>query len=346
MIPTKPAERTWTPDPLPPALARTSSPPGTGAWLPWLRGQGYTDDEVGELLRPGRGDPGKGLAHQVAAAVAGVEGPDDQAAARAAAVAGYLDARPPELIERLDPRPVVALSPEALGLRLRREGSGPELGAELWRDRLTSRPWWVVRLGDELHRRQVVIAGVLYREAGVAAAEWRVVVLAGVEVLACPAPLAWATWPAAELGRVYGADLARELATDAWLGNQRLLEGLRARELAIPGTANLLRLDLTGCLAFKGEGTASAPRDFAAGAPADVARALEARAGWRAALYATAQAEPDLVRQGLARVAGITDDQVADAIRAGGLAPGDAGPLHKRLLARRDALAAQLAVRG
>lgn len=345
MIPLHPRDRTWTPDALPAALARSSAPAGTGPWLPYLRGQGYSDDEVGELVRPGRGDPGKGLAHQVAVAVAGAEGPEAQASARAAATAAYLEARPPELIEALDPRPVVALSPEALGARLRREGPAPELGAELWRDRLTSRPWWVLRVGNELHRRQVVIAGVLYREAQVAAAEWRVVVLAGVEALAAPAPLSWATWTAAALGAAYGADLAIELAADAWLGNQRLLEGLRARELAIPRTANLLRLDLTGCLAFKGEGQASAPRDFAAGAPAEVTRALEARAGWRASLYATAQAEPELVQQGLARVAAITDDQVADAVRAGGLQPADAGDLHRRLVARRDALAARITKR-
>lgn len=341
MTPLHARDRTWTPDPVPASLARQVLTPSSRAWLSYLEGQGYTADEVGELLRPTRGDPGKGLVQHVAQAVAGAEGPDAQASARGAAAAAYLEARPPELIEGLDPRPVVALSPEALGARLRREGGVPEV----WRDRLTSRPWWVVRVADEVQRRQVVIAGVLYREARVAAAEWRLVVIAGTEALAAPAPTSWATWTPARLGATYGADLAIELGADAWLGNQRLVEGLRARELAIQGTANLLRLDLTGCLAFKGEGQASAPRDFAAGAPAELDKALEARAGWRAALYATAQAEPDLVQQGLARVAGVTDDEVADAIRAGGLAPALAGDLHRRLVARRDALAARITKR-
>lgn len=352
MIPVRPRDRTWTPDRMPPALARSAAAPGTGGWGPYLAGQGYTDDEVGELLRPSRGDPGPGLVQHVAGAVAGARaqaerdglafGTDELAESRAAAVATYLEARPPELIEALDPRPPVALSPAALGARLRREGSAPELGAELWRDRLTARPWWVLRLGDELHRRQVVIAGVLYREVATAAPSWRLVQLAGVEVLGVEAPAEWATWSPTKLGATYGADLALDLGPDAWLGNQRLLEGLRARELAIPGTANLLRLDLTGCLAFKGEGQASAARDFAAGGPADLDRALQAKAGPRAALYATAQAEPELVQQGLRRVAGVTDDEVAAAVRAGGLPPGPEGDLVRRLIARRDALAARI----
>lgn len=355
MIPVPARDRTWTPDLVPASIARSSAAPGSGPWLTWLRGQGYTDDEVTELLRPSRGDSGKGLVQHTALAaahareVAERDGvpftTDDLATARGAAVRAYLEARPPELIEALDPRPPVALSPAALGARLRREGDAPELGAELWRDRLTGRPWWVRRMADEVQRRQVVIAGVLYREVGVAAAEWRLVQLAGVEALACPAPSSWATFGAVELGRRYGADLARELAADAWLGNQRLLEGTRARELAIAGTANLLRLDLVGCLAFRAEGVTSAPRDFAAGAPADLDRALEAKAGVRAALYATAQAEPELVQQGLARVAAMTDDQVAAAIRPGGLPPAAAGDLHRRLLARRDALAARITKR-
>lgn len=356
MIPHPLEGRTWTPDPLPDQLARSSTAPPAGGWSTWLRAQGYSDDELRDLVKPAPGDPGKGLGHQVLLEVGAARAraddlglgftPDDAAAARGAAVRAYLEARPPELIEALDPRPVVALSPQALGKRLRLEGLAPDLRAELWRDRLTARPWWVVHLADEVQRAQVVIAGVLYRQVGVAALEWREahLRLEDNDSLAAPAPSSWATLPALELGARYGDDLARELAADAWLGNQRVLEGTRARELAIPGTANLLRLDLAGCLQFKAEGTRSAPRDFTAGAPGDLERALQAKAGPRAALYATAQARPDLVRRGLERVAAVTDEQVADAVRPGGLGPALEADLVRRLIIRRDALAARLEV--
>lgn len=340
----------WSPDPMPEALANSPRLGVGPAWDRWLRLQGYDDDEIDELREDTPGDPDDGLAEQLGLAVARAERlaaesdrPFD-VDARALVVRGtaarYLEQRPPHLVETLDPRPIATLSAEALGARLRPLGKAWRMGAGRYRDRLTGRAWWALLGGDPLQRGQVIIAGALYRLVGVAALAWRQVRIGELDGIACPEPAEWAAKGAKRTGQEHGRALARELAADAWLGNQGLAGGLLARELVLPDSPELLRDDLRGCLQWRAPGRPASPRAFAGGLPQEYSAALSALIGWRAALYATAQAQPDLVAQGVARVEAITDDEIATAVQLGGLTLADAGELAKRLRGRRDALAA------
>lgn len=294
------ADSPWQPSTFPASLLRAAL--DGRAWRIRLRREGYTDEEVAELVEGVAGDsrhPGL-----VAAVAAGLEdrAPEDRGPeALAGLVAAYLEHRPPLAVLNLNPAPPPYLSPEDLGRRLVFEAEGHDLG-ELARDRLTGL-LWVVAFPSARVRPRMIAASALYDLVGLAAIRWRLVEVDGRLGVCAREPLHWHALKRGELAQ----ELERQAPADVWLGNERGTAGVRKRLNPIPGLPAVVRWDL-------GQAFAGDPKLRATSTHAPMIRAI--------------------VR--------VSDARIRRSVQIAGLAGEAAAELYGTILTRREALRAQL----
>lgn len=326
--------RDWTPR-TPPRDLVARPVEDAPRWRAFLGSLGYLAGELGPALTgQGARPPAPGLVEAAELRVAELErgaveagaplDADGVAAARAAAVVGYLEDHPPARARTADARHVELLDPAALGRRLVPQPGGPA-GVQLLEDLVTGRRWWTVGRPGAAAGLSVV-AGVLYRAVGVAAPAARLAQLGDELRAVCPELVGWAAARGAPLD-LHRARLAAERPADAWLGWSAGVAGVRLRARELPaGMAQTLRWDLGAAL---GQGRA-APTWGIELAQVRAALAEEPAATARA-MVAAAEA-----------VAAIPDDRIRAAVALGRLEERAAAGLAATLIGRRDLVAAEV----
>jgi hypothetical protein len=234
----------WQPSAPSPALARAGVS-SSRAWTDYLRGQGYTQGELARVLEGDASQPGL-----LGAVRSGLQArqPDDRGpVAVVGLVVGYLERHPPMAVLELPVAPPRYLSPADMGRRLQATGTEHELGAE-YSDQMTGVPWVAAQCSRE-QCGSMVIASALYRLVGLAAPLWRLVVLDGRTVAACPHPSHW------HKGEPPAGTLDEQLPFDLWLAYDTTVRGrVRVRLNPIPGLPGVIRWDLRTALGYSSAG--------------------------------------------------------------------------------------------
>jgi len=347
MIPVPESERDWSPRP--PAPALLNGPRFGAGWRLYLEGLGYAAGELGRLVD---GVEGQHLAPGLTEAVglrlaeldrlAGERGEDITGEARRRAKWGaareYLIARPPAAVLLMVRGPAELLSPGQLGARLQDAG---ERG--IWLDAVTGTRWRAWRYPVKEHAAHAVIAGALYRLAGVVAPSLRLARLGSLAAVA-PEPRSWERQAPADAASRHGEELGGQLAADAWIGNRAIPAGLRFRRHRLgAGFAGVLRWELGGCLGYQARGQRDPGWARVGGVTADLRRFTRApKSSPVGVLYGAAVADLTITAPTARKIARLSRTAIAGAVAAGGLPDVAATALVAVLEARRGVLLAQL----
>jgi hypothetical protein len=208
-----------------------------------------------------------------------------------------------------------------------------EDGGRAYVDQVTGERWTVRTFPTADQAGMTVAAAALYRLVGVAAPAVRLVELEGRPAVAWPRLAAW--FPLHLVPADVSTDLVQELPADVWIGNSRIPDGIKARRYQLPGSALLVRWDLSGCLAYRAHGRPDGA--FTPGDVSELGQVLELED------YARGVSSPELLAPMAERLAAVTEDQARRALELGGLAPERVAVLAPALLARRSLVALAVA---